>query len=208
MKKITGAFPDKFTTGRGDVNDKVRIYDVSLKQASVHYIKLARVDDAGIISWPFGSDMRFCHYIQDMDERHRIQAQANIYLQKNPADANMTIADLKEMARGANNPTAFATDLRMQRYAANILGSGQYMSVRKKELIALMSSKKIATVWFTLSLANHHWADLQQLFHNKPIRLPDESDIAYDKRCKKVCMSNYADNPAIVNELFVRRGDS
>ena len=31
---------------------------------------------------PFASDMKFCHYIQDMDERHRIQSQASRYLQK------------------------------------------------------------------------------------------------------------------------------
>lgn len=38
------------------------------------------------------------------------------------------------------------------------------MAQRKKELLALMGAKKIPTVWFTLSLANHRWEDLQNLF--------------------------------------------
>ena len=48
------------------------------------------------------------------------------------------------------------------------------MSIRKKELVALICRKIIATVWFTLSLANRHWNDLQQLFSNKLDRLVEE----------------------------------
>ena len=72
--------------------------------------------------------------------------------------------------------------------------------------------KKNATVWFTLSLANHYWDDLQQLFANKLVRLLNETDEMYDKRCKKNCSHNYANNPAInnhshnyVNEMYVQR---
>ena len=50
------------------------------------------------------------------------------------------------MARNVNDPSLFAAKLRMQRFAGNILGSPQYMSLRKKELIASMKTKKIATV--------------------------------------------------------------
>ena len=93
------------------------------------------------------------------------------------------------MARGVNNPSAFAANLRMQRFSGNILRSNQYMMLRKKELIALMCVKKIATVWFTLSLANHHWDDLQNLF-GKLIQLPDETEVDFIKRCKKNAMKN------------------
>ena len=54
-----------------------------------------------------------------MDERHRIQSQASVYLQKNPSDAAITIGELRDMARNINDPSLFAANLRMQRYAAN-----------------------------------------------------------------------------------------
>lgn len=79
------------------------------------------------------------------------------------------------------------------------------MMERKKELIALMACNGIATVWFTLSLANHYWEDLQQLFGNIPVKLDEESDADFEKKWKKTALSNYANNPAIVNEAFVRR---
>ena len=93
----------------------------------------------------------------------------------------------------------------MQRYAANILGSSKYMSLRKKELIALMSAHKIATVCFTLSLANHHWGDLHHLFGTIPPINPLETAVDYKKRCDKISMQNYANNPSVVNEMFVQR---
>jgi hypothetical protein len=79
------------------------------------------------------------------------------------------------------------------------------MAVHKRKLIALMCSKKIATIWFTLSLANHHWDDLQNLFGDKLQRNADETVNDYIKRCKKIAMQNYATNPSIVNEMFVQR---
>ena len=68
-----------------------------------------------------------------------------------------------------------------------------------------MSCNGIATVWFTLSLANHYWEDLQQLFGNIPQKQDEESDLEYDKKWKKIALMNYANNPAIVDEAFVRR---
>lgn len=109
------------------------------------------------------------------------------------------------MARNVNDPSLFAANLRMQHFAGNILGSPQYMSLRKKELIALMNTNKIATVWFSLSLANHHWNDLQNLFGSKPHIHENENEIDYQKRCAKHSMQNYANNPGIVNEMFVQR---
>ena len=202
---LTNAFPCLFPFGNGDVTDKIRNIHVTLNDACNHYLKYGKLNTDAIMVHPFASDMKFCHYIQDMDERHRIQSQASIYLQKNPLDANLTVGALQEIARGYDNVSAFATEMRMRRYAGNILGSDQYMQLRKKELISLMCTKKIATVWFTLSLANHYWEDLQNIFCNPLHRLPDESDDKFKKREKKHAMQNYAHNPAIVNEMFVRR---
>jgi Helitron helicase-like domain at N-terminus len=126
-------------------------------------------------------------WMKDIESRHKL-----------------ALGELREKARGSNNASAFATEMRMQRYAGNILGSSQYMALRKKELVALMTAKKIATLWFTLSLANHHWKDLQNLFPTTE-QLEDETDSEYMKRRKKIALQNYANNPAVVNEMFVER---
>jgi hypothetical protein len=74
---------------------------------------------------------------------------------KNPLDANMTIGELKDIANGG--PAAVAAENRLRHYDANTLISSQHMAVHKRKFIALMCSKKVVTIWFTLSLANHHW---------------------------------------------------
>ena len=107
-----------------------------------HSLKYEKLNEDDIMIYPFASDMTFCHYIQDMDERHRIQSQASVHIKK-PLDANLTIGALQEIARGCDNSAAFATDVRMRRYAGNILGSNQYMQLRKKKLISLMCTKKM-----------------------------------------------------------------
>ena len=63
-------------------------------------------------------------------------------LEKNPLDAKLSIGGSKEMARGVNNPSAFAANPRMQHYSGNIFGYSQYMMLRRKELIALMCVKR------------------------------------------------------------------
>lgn len=62
------------------MTDQIRNIAVSLHDASSHYLNYARINSVGVLSYPFASDVRFYHYIQDMDERERIQSQASIYL--------------------------------------------------------------------------------------------------------------------------------
>ena len=68
-----------------------------------------------------------------------------------------------------------------------------------------MSAKGLPTVWFTLSLANHRWADLQNLFGGPPPRNPNETDIHYRNRCNRKALLNYSRNPHIVDAMFVNR---
>ena len=120
-------------------------------------------------------------------------------------DANLTINDLKEAARTSVNPTLFAMTRRIQRYAGNILGSDSYMAIRKKELLGLMQYEGIPTIWFTLSLANAYWLDLQRLF-GPPLALQEnETDEAFKLRQHQHYLSNYVNNPHVVDEVFCKR---
>ena len=79
------------------------------------------------------------------------------------------------------------------------------MAQRKKELIALMEVKKIPTIWFTLSLANQRWEDLQNLFGGMPSRDNNENENQYKTRCNNIALLNYSKNPNIADAMFVRR---
>lgn len=57
-----------------------------------------------------------------MKQRHQLLSQANIYLQQHPADANLTVEDLRAMV---GNLPAEQLMKRLECYAAKIQGSSQ-----------------------------------------------------------------------------------
>lgn len=75
----------------------------------------------------------------------------------------------------------------------------------KKHLLALMAVEGIPTVWFTLSLANHRWEDLQNLFTANEEKKIQESEDEYNTRCNNTALINYSTNPNLVDAMFVRR---
>ena len=100
---------------------------------------------------------------------------------------------------------SFALNNRMQRYGANVLGSNSYMAERKKELMALINDEGLPTIWWTLSLANNYWDDLNKLFGDPPVIDEIETEDAFEKRWKKLSQQNYTNHPHVVNEYFVKR---
>ena len=78
------------------------------------------------------------HFLQDLDERRRIQSQTSIYLQQNPEHANLTIGNLREMTDSRDKTASFMLNRVMNRYGVNKLGSVPYMALEKRNLMALM----------------------------------------------------------------------
>ena len=202
---LASAFPTLFPCGTSDVTCNLNRRDrVTFNEAITHYIKYY---DPVRKSYPFAKNSRFLHFIQDVDERHRIQSQASVYMQKNPEDANLTIGDLRGLVKNHNDPSAFIIQNKMQRFGANITGSAAYMNTRKKELTALFEQEGTASLWFTLTMPNWMWKDLHHLFGDPPIQEEEEEEdtLAYEKRCEKEARKKYFENPHIVNEFFIRR---
>ena len=182
---LSSSFPTLFPCSSGDVTcDAYRITTVSYCDAFRHYL---RYYDAHVKEYSLAKNSRFLHYIQDFDERSRIQSQCSIYMQKNPSDTNMSVADLKEAMR--KDGEAFAISNRMSKYGANILGSASYFVQRKKELISLIESKGSPTFWFTLSLPNYHWEGFK--------RFSEEQNLDAKKW--------FHSNQHLVNEYFIIR---
>ena len=190
---LASSFPTLFPCGAGDVTCRLyRKNKVRLSDAIKHYVKYY---DPILKSYPFASHARFLHYIQDMDERNRIQTQCSVYLKKTPCDSELTLKDLAEMCR-RNDPNSSCLMNRMSRYGENILGSAAYFAKHKKKLLTLIERKGPPTFWFTLSLPNWHWESLQVLAgENGP----------KDKKEWRVWFHN---NPHLVDEYFVKRAET
>jgi hypothetical protein len=59
----------------------------------------------------------------NMKQRNQLLSQANVYLRQNPADANMTMEELKQMV---NSMSANQMMNRLQRYVSKVQGTNQY----------------------------------------------------------------------------------
>lgn len=203
---LASSFPTLFPCGSGDVTYNLsRRHGVTFSDAIKHYV---RYWDPSARRYPFAEHTRFLHYVQDRDERSRIQAQCSVYLQQNPEDADKTIGDLREDLRGSNNQALYLISKKMQRFGANINGSPAYMALKKKELLALMDQEGIGTVWYTLTMPKWMWQDLNILFGDPPDQLQDETDETYRKRRLQFAREKHLKSPHIINEFFLKRSEN
>ena len=198
---LAGAFPTLFPLGSGDITfNGHRRKSLSFNEACKHYVKYY---DPIRQVYPFASNARFCHYIQDKDERSRIQSQCSVWMSMNPTDAALSIGNMREIVH--RDQTLALITKRMQRLGANITGSAAYMALRKKELLALMEQEGLGTIWFTITTPTWMWADLRNIFGNHPARLVGETENEYNERSIKYSKEQHLKNPHIVNEFFLRR---
>ncbi|XP_028418913.1 uncharacterized protein LOC114544479 [Dendronephthya gigantea] len=132
------AFPTLFPHGKGDPTNRVRQHEVSLAEAFKHLMKFAERLPNGKFEWRFASHPRFPYWALNMKQRHQLLSQDNIYLRQHPADANMTMEELKTMV---NSMSANQMVNRLQRYVSKIQGTNQYWYQRLQELLALIEQK-------------------------------------------------------------------
>lgn len=83
-----------------------------------------------------------------MKQRHQLLSQSRIYLKHHPADANLTVEDLKSMV--GTMPAAQLMQ-HLQRYAAKVQGSSSYWFQRYLELRALIDKKGPSTFFWTVT---------------------------------------------------------
>ena len=70
---------------------------ISFHKHFKHLVKFAERLPNGKYRWRFASHPRFRYWALDMKQRHKLLSQSNVYLHQHPADANMTIEELREM---------------------------------------------------------------------------------------------------------------
>jgi hypothetical protein len=175
----TMAFPTLFPYGKGDPTNRARQHGKTLTEAFKHLMKFAERLADGKFEWRFA-----------FAQRHQLLSQVNVYLRQHPADANMTMEELKQMV---NSMSANQMVNRLQRYVSKIQGTNQYWYQRLQELLALIEQKGCPTFFFTFSAADMHWPVLQRLLQN-------DEGATRSERAKAVI-----DNPHLTDWFFMQR---
>ena len=145
----TLSFPTLFPYGTGDPTFPGRSRPVTLTDGFKHLIKYGEITADNVKSWRFANHPRFPYWALNMKQRHQLLSQAKIYLQHNPADANLSIEELRTMI---GSMSADLLMKRIQRYAAKVQGSNQYWFQRYQELQALLEQKGAPTFFGLLVL--------------------------------------------------------
>ncbi len=138
----TMAFPTLFPYGKGDPTNRARQHGITLTEAFKHLIKFAKKLENGKFEWRFASHPRFPYWALNMKQWHQLLSQANIYLCQLPADANMTVEELKEIVKSMS---ANQMVNRLQRYVSKVQGTNQYWYQQLQELLALIEQKGCPT---------------------------------------------------------------
>ena len=100
------AFPTLLPYGKGDFFNRERNIEVSLTDENKHLLKYAVKNEKAENNdlepsyiYPFAEHDRWINWAQNISERHRIYNQRNVYLNKNPEDANLTETEIQKMVR-------------------------------------------------------------------------------------------------------------
>ena len=173
---------------------------VSLQQENRHLLWYCIKRDDDSLYYPFAEHDRWMYWAQNTDERHRFNSQKNVYLDKSPDHANLSLEEINKMVRQKNYDSLQQITGWMQMYSSNILGSDGYFAKKRKDLEALMQQGGLLTFWFTFSAADNHWKDLHQLNGSQP-----EDGTWTEERKAKHRRKFVRENPHIVDSYFMVR---
>ena len=185
------AFPCLFPYGKADpFGIHSRHAEVSFLLKVRHLFNYMEVINGENV-FRFARHTRFVLWIANIGYRHAVMDQGDVYLKQNPEDSNLTVEDLKILIE---NPVGLRELLKnMNRYTANIPGTGPYWMSALKDLESIIQCLGGPHLYFTFTYANDHDPDLHRYLNIKPG--------SSAKHIKHV-MNN---NPHIVNWFFTKK---
>ena len=157
------AFVNLFPLGQADPTSRSRLVAVTELVASNHLLKYAEEDpcsSTGELYYPFAENARFTFWMVDRIRRHRALQQSSIFMRKNPSDATLSLAELKDLIRTRQLNGLVC---RMHAFTSNIVGSDSYCAKKRRELEAIVQQRGMGTAFFSFSFADHHWHQLHRL---------------------------------------------
>ena len=112
-----------------------------------------------------------------------------IYIRQHPHDARLSVEELHDMV--GREGEAFSN--RVLHYAASLQGTRHYWFKQRSQLIAMVDTLSLPTIFFIHSAADLQWPDLARLI------CPD------DPECSSSCNKAVLENPAIADWFFYYR---
>ena len=121
--------------------------------------------------------------------RWRALQTGRIFINQHPKDARLTLEELQEMV----DSDGYMFSSRVLHFASSLRGTSQYWFKRRSQLISMVDTLGLPTVFFTHSAADGQWPELARLICDHD---PDSSS----SRSKAV-----PENPAIADWFFYHR---
>jgi hypothetical protein len=144
-------FPTLFLYGYGDpYRNHARASEQSFL-AKVRHLLLYGGAGKEDFQSRFAQHTRFVLWIFNVIYRHRAMSQAEIYLQQNPKDANLSVKQIQEMI-DTKNTAAITKNFR--RYLANIPRTPSYWYNVQANVKATIECKGPPQAFFTFSYAD------------------------------------------------------
>lgn len=149
---ISMAFPCLFPYGRGDLRYPLRPKKISFDK---YFKYLLKYHDQR-----FCKDQRFPFFAMNSKMRWDALRIGSVYIRKDPRFDAMTI---DEMVAQIEHSPQFADNIMY--FAAGLRSTRQYWRQRCAELLEMVAQIGTPTVFFTLSAADYHWADIFKLIN-------------------------------------------
>ena len=180
---ISCAFPTLFPTGAADFLSP-RLSTVTVGNYFKHFLLYH--------DGRFAKHPRFRYFALNTVMRHRALQTGKIYVRQHPHDAHLTVDDLRDMVGREGE----ALSNRVLHFASSLRGTRQYWFKQRSQLIALVDTLGLPTVFFTHSAADLQWPELSRLI------CPDDSQSSTSR--SQALMQN----PAIADWFFYHRIDA
>ena len=121
--------------------------------------------------------------------RWRALQTGRVYVNQHPEDAHLTAEDLKNMINNKQERLI----IRVLHFASSLCGTNQYWYKQKRQLISMVDTLGMPTVFFTHSAADTQWPELARLL------CPGNEN---SNTCRSKAVAN---NPAIADWFFVHK---
>ena len=175
------AFPTLFPTGAAEFLD-ARQRSVTIGNYFQH---LMMYDDGRFAKHP-----RFRFFALNTEMRWRAIQAGRVYVRQHPGDAHLSVDALRDMV-GREGET-FSN--RVLRYASSLRGTKQYWFRQRNQLMAMVDTLGLPTLFFTHSAADHHWPELARVICSDA-----------DSHSRSARSSAVVESPAIADWFFFHR---
>ena len=144
---FTCAFPTLFPTSAGEFLDQ-RPVQVTIGNYFKH---LMQYDDGR-----FARHLRFRFFSLNTEMRHRALQTGRVYVYQHPGDGQLSLDKLRD--RVGRQGEAFSS--RVLHYASSLRGTRQYWQLKRSQVLSMVDTLDLPTIFFTHSAADLQWPEL------------------------------------------------